>query len=505
MSYLDALQRIGLTPCERGIWATVGDPGRDFGWKLHLASVQGEAEALIDQIGPLLRDRGMAFKVAASDEILGELNEGTFGASQVGKFATLYPRNDAECVEVARQLLACTACFCGPRIITDLALGNIVYARYGRFARNRAVQQPKAASIAEPLAGPVVNPFADWPVSFASPASGGKIGPGFVLTTLLRAHAGRSVSLAMDLRAPWESRLVVLKKGTGATRDGLRGQHRLSETLAGLVRLPAPRALFEQGESLFLALDYVEGRDFSERSSVPFCSIDRGRQRGLLTDFVEAADTLAVLHRVGVVHRGLSPDHVRVAVDGKVWLLDLDSARPVGERGEPPIQGDAGYLSPEQRRGGAAAFTDDVHAFGGLLANALTGVEAERISLADDGALPERLAALSGAPGALIDICARMLSASPERRPGLAEIRTALVAARAAPSSRADGSGGQKRGAGAAGVAMRSTVRSARDASLTPLAMSDAERAACQRHANRHGVWRLHGAPSPLLGGGPCR
>ncbi len=69
------------------------------------------------------------------------LNEGNFGITQVGKCVTIYPESDTDSRKICNQLLDLTKGFHGPRINTDLRIGDVVYARYGGFTpvvkRNR--------------------------------------------------------------------------------------------------------------------------------------------------------------------------------------------------------------------------------------------------------------------------------------------------------------------------------------------------------------------------------
>lgn len=450
-SYLDLLLTLGLPAVERGVWASVGLPARDYGWKLHLSSIQTEAPALIARIGPMLRDRGVPFKIAWNDEMLGELNDGTFGATQVGKFATIYPRDDDEAVSLARALVAMTGSFAGPRIITDRLLGNIVYTRYGAFnpryqrdrlGHMRPAAQPEGADYAVPFEPPAdrPDPFADWPVPAAPQPAGRAIGPGFMLTDAITDQAKGAVSLALDLRFDHFD-VVVVKEGRRFCMSDARGrhmwdrmrhQHALATRLADRVRIPRPRALFEHGDSLFLAIDHIPGRDLSARSARPFADLDEAARAAIVADLMALVDTLGALHAAGVIHRDLSPQNVRIDKSGHAWLLDLEMADVVGECDQLFMQGAAGFISPEQAAGGSAGYADDLYALGCLIAFLLTGFDPCRMSLDDDGGLADRLAALSGGAHPLVELCAGLLHREPGQRLALAQIGAALGRMKAA-------------------------------------------------------------------------
>ena len=133
-SYSDILAAFGLTTEAQGPWAIVGQTTRVQGWKIHLSSVPLEAAQLLSAVVPLLRDRGISFKIAKSEADLFKLNEGTLGSTQIGKFATIYPGDDEEARCLVEKLIPLTRGYHGPFIVTDLKLADVVYTRYGSFA-----------------------------------------------------------------------------------------------------------------------------------------------------------------------------------------------------------------------------------------------------------------------------------------------------------------------------------------------------------------------------------
>jgi hypothetical protein len=458
--YLAELTSRGLEVRDTGVWAAVGRPDRDFGWKLHISSIQVEAPTVIARILPVLRAHDTPFKIARDARILGELNEGTFGATQIGKFATIYPASDTLALTLARALLPLLSGLSGPRIVTDLPLGETLYARFGQFdpafTRDRlgnlaAGSAPAGAEYRVPFVAPdgIANPFAAWPAAGGSTSARSLapaattdaslasrlIGPGFLLLDSLSAHPKGSVFLAADMRSAEQCGLIVLKEGRRHCMsdpkgrdmwDRLTHQHALAAWLSDDVAIPRHHMVFDRDDSLFLAIDHVEGRDFSDRPARRYDRADIAHREQLIGDLIGLAATLGDLHRRGVVHRDLSPRNVRVGADGRTWLLDLEMAAPVGERDALFMQGTMGFISPEQQAGGAAAFADDLYAVGALIANAITGFDPRRMSLAADADLAGRLAMLSGAPSALVALAVDLLAADPADRPAIAEVEARL-------------------------------------------------------------------------------
>ena len=107
----------------------------------------------------------------------------------------------------------------------------------------------------------------------------------------------------------------------------------------------------------------------------------------------QIADGMSSAHARGVVHRDLKPSNVRIALDGRVKILDLGLARMViADANAIPSQqaledartvavatregtvvGTPAYMSPEQAVGGPVGAGTDVWAFGAVLFEMLSG------------------------------------------------------------------------------------------------------------------------------------
>jgi serine/threonine-protein kinase len=142
--------------------------------------------------------------------------------------------------------------------------------------------------------------------------------------------------------------------------------------------------LGREGDSLYIAMEYVEGFDLSEllrrcsRSKVPL-PIEFS-----LFVLQETLRALDYAHKkrgddgkpLGIVHRDVSPSNVLVSFDGQVKLCDFGIARAMGVGSELPkeaIQGKAGYMSPEAARGDAVDARSDVFAAGVIAWELLAG------------------------------------------------------------------------------------------------------------------------------------
>jgi serine/threonine protein kinase len=454
-SYAELLSSAGLEAQARGIWSLVGQPEGDFGWKLHLSSTQVEAVALLCRVSPLLEERGVAFKVARDSTILAILNEGGFGATQVGKLVTIYPSSPDACRRLALELVELTAGLTGPKIISDLHLGGIVYARYGSI--NPPISRDRLGNVSPhlpegrseytvPFATPdgVENPFAGISrPSLSIEKQSGPIGPGYLVLEPIQVHAKGSVLLAMDVRSQDSLALVVLKEGRrhcvsddlGRDMfDRLRHQASMHRRLRGKASMPRADAPFEWADNMYLPLEHVSGEELSRRPATPFASLGSAARRRLMGDLRDVAAALSRVHAQGAVHRDLTPRNVIVGDSGPV-LLDFELGQFVSDPSPPFGHGTPGYMSPRQERGESPTFADDLFSLGALIASLITGLDAQRLLYGtDDDRRADRLRALSGAPQPICAIAGRCLDPDESRRPAISEVLSSLDAGLGAPA-----------------------------------------------------------------------
>lgn len=132
--------------------------------------------------------------------------------------------------------------------------------------------------------------------------------------------------------------------------------------------IPAAR-LCRTGDGTLLAMEYVPGRPLSRHPGPR-------SQSQVLFWAVQLTDVLGYLHGRGIVHRDVKPDNIIRRPDGRLFLVDLGAARPLGDAWEGP--GTVGYAAPEQYpvRGRPAAAVDgraDIYALGVTMHELLTG------------------------------------------------------------------------------------------------------------------------------------
>jgi serine/threonine protein kinase len=154
----------------------------------------------------------------------------------------------------------------------------------------------------------------------------------------------------------------------------------------------AASALNHPGIVTIHEIESAEGIDFIVMELLPGETLARVLRRGPLpTDealriAIPVADALSAAHAAGIVHRDMKPGNVMVRPDGTVKVLDFGLAKLVrtdtADSGDETatatpeaaalsqpgaVAGTAGYLSPEQAKGGAVDARSDVFGFGVVL------------------------------------------------------------------------------------------------------------------------------------------
>lgn len=206
-------------------------------------------------------------------------------------------------------------------------------------------------------------------------------------------------------------------------------------------------AIDPASESPYLAMEFVDGQPLSERIKQQPLTIEEAdvlRQR--------VGPGLHAAHRLGIVHRDISPDNIILpgGDPSRAKIIDFGIARSslLGE-GTVIGSGFAGkynYVSPEQLGlyGGEVTGRSDMYSFALVLAEAVAGraldMGGSQVQILDKR---RRLPDLSGVDARLRPLLARMLAPDPANRPA----DMAEVAAWQSPAAgkKAAGPAGQKR------------------------------------------------------------
>jgi Tol biopolymer transport system component len=240
---------------------------------------------------------------------------------------------------------------------------------------------------------------------------------------------------ARDVRLAREVAVKVLPASLASDPERLRRFEREARATGSLDH---PNVLVvhdvgTQDETSYLVTELLEGETLRERMEAGPVPASRALEIG-----AGVARGLSAAHQKGIVHRDLKPDNVFLTRDGRVKILDFGLAKITGPLGVDPdaqtlaaadrgtmpglLLGTAGYMSPEQVRGGEADPRSDVFALGVILYELLW----DRRAFAEASKVETLSAILRTDPleaptpptvsPSLLDIVRRCLEKDPEER-----------------------------------------------------------------------------------------
>jgi len=266
---------------------------------------------------------------------------------------------------------------------------------------------------------------------------GTKLGP-YEIVSALGAGGMGEVYRARDTRLGRDVAIKVLPTSFAADPERLRRFEQEARAVAALSH-PNILAIYDIGlhaQTHFIVSELLEGETLREalRRAIP-------SHRKAVDYAIQTAHGLAAAHEKDIAHRDLKPDNIFVTREGRVKILDfglaksiqragagsqtglvtMTSAGPATDAGT--VMGTAGYMSPEQVRGGAVDCRTDIFSFGAVLYEMLTGKRAfQRETTAETMTAilkeepPELLESERPIPPALDRIVRHCMEKAPEQR-----------------------------------------------------------------------------------------
>jgi serine/threonine-protein kinase len=193
----------------------------------------------------------------------------------------------------------------------------------------------------------------------------------FILVSPLGRGGAGEVWKAWDRRL---GRWVAIKRpmsrmDSAETWERLSREAQAAARLSHLDLVPIYRVGDHEGTP-FIVMPLIEGRTLEE------LRLPLGEALGVA---LRVARAVQYAHEHGVVHRDLKPANIMVDGKGGVWVLDFGLAhlseghRSLTQTGA--VVGTAGYMSPEQARGGKEAreAATDIYSLGATLYELVTG------------------------------------------------------------------------------------------------------------------------------------
>ncbi len=190
------------------------------------------------------------------------------------------------------------------------------------------------------------------------------------------------------------------------------------------------RNFFAANQTVYMVMDYTEGRPLSREIELAGGALEEGRLRRL---FVELVGGLREVHRRHLLHLDLKPANIYLRRNGSPVLLDFGAARQNAQRqqGQAVSMYTPAFAPPEQTRADARLGPwTDIYSLGACLYACLgIGAPPPAKQRAADGVLPALPQAASRYSPELLELTRRCMALEVERRPGsLLEVQKALQA-----------------------------------------------------------------------------
>jgi len=203
--------------------------------------------------------------------------------------------------------------------------------------------------------------------------------------TVLRRLGEGAMGLVFSAYDEELDRKVAVKVLRRRLHGDTQGQSRMLREAQALAKLSHPNVVAIYGvgwfgDTLFLAMEFIEGRTVRE-----WLAENPRSWREVLHVYMEAGRGLAAAHAAGMIHRDLKPDNILVGKDGRVRVVDFGLARRSGaeslvERVHPHMSqatglfdvshtlagslvGTPAYMPPEQLESGELDARSDLFSF----------------------------------------------------------------------------------------------------------------------------------------------
>jgi len=128
------------------------------------------------------------------------------------------------------------------------------------------------------------------------------------------------------------------------------------------------------GDYIYFAMELVEGGLFTDLGPL---ETDSESIKKLIRAAATVAEALAYVHKLGIVHRDLTPNNILMTKTGQPKVMDFGLVH-LAERSRELTRtgltlGTPQYMAPEQAKAEEVAAHTDIYAFGAVLYKALTG------------------------------------------------------------------------------------------------------------------------------------
>src|SRR5699024_3326068 len=153
--------------------------------------------------------------------------------------------------------------------------------------------------------------------------------------------------------------------------ESFSGEARMLATMDKVPSVVQVMDQFQKRGTAYLVMEYLDGTPLHEKAARMGGKIP---PEELLAKLPPLLRDLAVIHKLGVLHRDITPDNIMWMPDGTLKLLDFGSARNVGGGNSMTVLLKQGFAPVEQYLTGGQGSYTDVYALCATIYFLLTGV-----------------------------------------------------------------------------------------------------------------------------------
>lgn len=446
------LHHYGLNHTEAGYYWQVGNITKSQGWILHISTIHTQLLELLRTVVPYLASQNIPFKIPKTMDIAINLLESRLGYIQLGKIISIYPENDFLAEQLAINLIDKTIGFRGPAIPTDFHLGAAVYTRYGSFnpimvqdatgKKIKCINDLSGKLIPDPYNIPFSKPKGiSWPFKKIVAPQPKKsfllINKKYYPLAILKKDPKGSVIKAIYFKSPWHIAQCIIKQANAAMMvdcegrdmtDRLNWQIQLFKNLHQEISMPNIIEYFEENGSSYLAMHLIKGVSlFNWLGSLykgnSWLDLSPDAKLRIVNVIIEVCNIIERLHRLGYVHRDITPENFLINEKSNIYLIDLELTWSTKLKyPNPPFGlGTPGFISPEQLRSETPTIKEDIYALGGFILSCFTNLLGSKWSSYNIDYLKKHLLDFIDIQK-IADIICDCFASSPTERPELSVI-----------------------------------------------------------------------------------
>lgn len=182
--------------------------------------------------------------------------------------------------------------------------------------------------------------------------------------------------------------------------------------------IPRIVTIEEDGDSLFIIMDYVDGMSIKDWVMSRKSGNGRVPQDIAITWMKQICQVMMYLHnrKRPILYRDMKPDNVMIQSDGNIKLLDFGTAIVIKEPGQriDRALGTKGYAAPEQsKRGNVCDLRSDIYGMGKTFYYMLTGLNPSQV---EESKLPQIRDIDSSIPVGIERIVDKCCEKDPDKR-----------------------------------------------------------------------------------------